>query len=634
MSLLHFIFLRPPAAMSMVGWVLFALLLWFGGPMLSVAGYVPLGAVVTRVVLILLVPMIALVLKHRRWRHNQAANLRLVENLLAAPNHSASAQARDHRTVLSREAAFEYLAFGGDPQLARKKPWFWVLGGHTCGKSAVIRNSAMVLNHYAGSGVTREYGWWTNVTDAPLLEIPISQVCESAISTENIDQDHEARLLRDVVQGSDWRKFLDAVARGRPEQPVNGLLLVISLAALQQTDQQALAKRAAMLRARLADLQDRLSAQIPCYLVLTKADSIPGFAEFFSGLSADEQQQVWGVTFGLPRRRNGLLHSPSRAEVDAELALLANTLDQHRLRRLASEQVLARRFAVFGFPAQFAAITGRVAEFVQELTREDGAEPAVTLRGLYFCSALTRVDERTTASFFIPGIFNQIILREAGLARSQRPASRLRRRLLTWFYPLLLTALLCITATLSLDYHLIRQHTSGALTELQAFQTRIRKFTQSTARGDEMDLAAALDALRAVNHRIATPPFPIGHIGLYETQTIKNAAQRAYRRALNEYLLPYIQDLMEARLRARWMAPVALRKLLDLYLMLEDPQTIQVTAITAWLNRNLMTGQRAQEVPNPLTGHAIEMFKHRRFAIEIDHDLVSQVRQRLATAAE
>lgn len=631
MALLRFLFLHPPGPASIVGWVFFALLVWFGGPMLSLAGYQPLAGIVARVAVIMLTPVLSIALRHRAWRQSQTANLKFVESLLAASSDGRVDRTSDGRKVLSREAAFEYLAFGGDPLLAREKPWFFVLGGHGCGKSSIVRNSAVMPNHYVGSGITREYDWWTNVTGAPLLEIPISQVCDVGGDNGSSDEDEKARLLRDVVQGSDWRQFLDAVAKGRPQQPVNGLLLVVSLAELARGDVGGLAERAAMLRNRLNDLEQRLCAQVPCYLLFSKADSIPGFATFFDGLSPDEHNHIWGVTFKLSKGRDMPIRLPSTAEIDGELALLVQQLNRPRLRRLAAERDLTRRFEVFGFPQQFAGVTGRVGNFVRELIRKDAAGRPITVRGLYFCSALTRVDERNTKSFFIPGIFNRVVLREADLVRSRGRFAGIRRRMSSWFRPLLFVVLTAFIGILTLDYYLVRGQIAAIQVDLQTFQSRVERASEAAV-VDEEGLAKALDSLHSAGDRAADPPFPLGALGLYDPKPAAAAAQRAYRRALNEYLLPHIRSLMETQLRAPWMAPGALRELLDLYQMLDGTRAMQADAISAWLRRNLMAGHRFADGRHPLARHADVLLRGRLAGAQIDHSLVDDVTQRLSGA--
>ena len=67
--------------------------------------------------------------------------------------------------------------------------------------------------------------------------------------------------------------------------------------------------------------------RFPVYLIVTKCDLINGFIDYFDDLSADERQQVWGVT--LPFSENydseGVTGRLSR-ELDALFARLGERL--------------------------------------------------------------------------------------------------------------------------------------------------------------------------------------------------------------------------------------------------------------------------------------------------------------------
>ena len=51
------------------------------------------------------------------------------------------------------------------------------------------------------------------------------------------------------------------------------------------------------IRARLRELHDKLGVRFPVYVLVTKADLIAGFNEFFGDLGREERDQVWGLTF-------------------------------------------------------------------------------------------------------------------------------------------------------------------------------------------------------------------------------------------------------------------------------------------------------------------------------------------------
>ena len=69
---------------------------------------------------------------------------------------------------------------------------------------------------------------------------------------------------------------------------------------------------------RLAELEQRLGLRLPVYLLLTKADLVAGFGEFFADLDEREREQVWGFTLpARPGRRRPACRRDSDARSSA-----------------------------------------------------------------------------------------------------------------------------------------------------------------------------------------------------------------------------------------------------------------------------------------------------------------------------
>ncbi len=81
-----------------------------------------------------------------------------------------------------------------------------------------------------------------------------------------------------------WSAFLALLKRHRPRQPVNGVLVAISLEDLVTGGEEAVAAHANAVRKRLLELHDPPRDRLPVYALFTKADLIAGFSEFFGHL--------------------------------------------------------------------------------------------------------------------------------------------------------------------------------------------------------------------------------------------------------------------------------------------------------------------------------------------------------------
>jgi type VI protein secretion system component VasK len=103
-----------------------------------------------------------------------------------------------------------------------------------------------------------------------------------------------------------WFSFLDLLKKNRPRQPINGVLVAISIEDLTHCRRQR-SPPTPMRSARLLDLHQRLKVDFPVYALFTKADLIAGFTEYFSYLNEAGRRQVWGATFQTANKKQNLV---------------------------------------------------------------------------------------------------------------------------------------------------------------------------------------------------------------------------------------------------------------------------------------------------------------------------------------
>ena len=99
----------------------------------------------------------------------------------------------------------------------------------------------------------------------------------------------------------------------------------------------------------------RLGLRLPVYALLTKADLLAGFTEFFDDLDAEKRGQVWGTTFAAEadQARPGPVGQASRPEF---CSCWCKQLEERMLDRLAAERSPERRAMIVGFPTQVASL--------------------------------------------------------------------------------------------------------------------------------------------------------------------------------------------------------------------------------------------------------------------------------------
>jgi type VI secretion system protein ImpL len=139
------------------------------------------------------------------------------------------------------------------------------------------------------------------------------------------------------------------------------------------------------LRARLVELGRAFGIPLPVYVLFTKADRIPHFAEFAHHLSRDEVQLGLGATLRWPARGPAGLHAEREFQrVNEAFQRLFTGLAASRLQLLPRENDAERRAAVYEFPRELRKIVPLAAQFLVDLCRPSQLAVSPVLRGFYF----------------------------------------------------------------------------------------------------------------------------------------------------------------------------------------------------------------------------------------------------------
>ena len=253
-------------------------------------------------------------------------------------------------------------------------PWYIIIGPPGAGKTTALVNSGLKFPlagqegaaSIAGVGGTRYCDFWFT-EDAVLIDT----------AGRYTTQDSDAETDR-----KSWLSFLSLLKQNRAKQPINGVILAISVEDLltespggadrpRQRDPQAAVRAAPGAEDRLPGLcavhQGRPRRRLP---------------RVFRQLHRDAAAQ--GLGRDLPDARTA--RRTSSAQVPAEFDALVTRLTEELPDRLHEEPDAIARIAIFGFPAQFAALRDRVAEFLNRIFEPTRYQANANLRGFYFSS--------------------------------------------------------------------------------------------------------------------------------------------------------------------------------------------------------------------------------------------------------
>jgi type VI secretion system protein ImpL len=412
---------------------------------------------------------------------------------------------------------------------ARKLPWYLALGAPESGRTTMLERlglSLVPVLEPAGPGrpapdrAGAACDLWCS-QDAVVVDVKASSGGEDA--------------ARDV-----WLLVLDEVRRLRPRRPIEGVLATVSVPQISGPNANA-GRVAALLRARIDDVLDRLDLVVPVYVVVTMADRLPGFTEFWTGFSKPDDS-TWGASFASDD--DNVFHEPARA-VGKELEVLAQSLHPRLIERLPAEVEPSRRVRVLRFPLEFRALATPAAQLVGDLCRPGPAPERFVLRGVYFVSAAASKDV-PGGPYFVTDFFRSVVLPDRNLATPAARALRKRgsRELRASFAALGLSALVLGPAIASYLKNV------DLATAVRAAGAALGAADPSSKPGTKSDpIEAALDALGRCDDAASGLAVP-GWWAPRAARELRDPLDDAYLARLGTWMSHALRQEMDRRLDA------------------------------------------------------------------------------------
>ncbi|WP_337270438.1 type VI secretion system membrane subunit TssM [Oryzifoliimicrobium ureilyticus] len=408
-------------------------------------------------------------------------------------------------------------------------PWYVIFGAPGSGKTTALTNSGLQFplgdaigeNAVQGIGGTRNCNWW--FTD----EAIIIDTAGRYTTQEDLDGSSKAG----------WEGFLGLLRRYRRSQPINGALVTLSVVDLLLRDPEEQKQELRAIRQRLGELDEFLHARVPVYLVLTKADLLQGFVEFFDGFNKTDRQQVWGTTFKLDESY-AAKELPQR--LADEFQLLQERVDAMLIERLQQEQNAEIRGRIFRFPAELAKLKDRLHDALTELCASSQLVEAPLLRGVYLASGTqSETAPRVKRSYFLSRLFKDVIFSEAALVMRDKRLSRRQLFVRRSAYALTIALIAVVFAGWIMTYFANTRALAEADLKLNAYEKFVQGIpVQRVDDADFLRILPALDNLRDANAGFQDARFWAVNFGLNQEEKIAGRQRDAYQRALNALLLP------------------------------------------------------------------------------------------------
>ncbi|GAA3918524.1 type VI secretion system membrane subunit TssM [Litoribacillus peritrichatus] len=631
-----------------IGLIALAVLLWFGGPLVAIAGVEPLASPVVRLLIILLIAIgwgVSNMLTKARQKNRDKAAVNSLLNGDEDEQQDVIAK-RDIEILRKRmQQALEILksssfSKGRD---VNQLPWYMLIGPPGSGKTTALHNSGlefplkekMGADSIEGIGGTRQCDWWfTN--KAVLIDTAGRYTTQDSHST----QDSQA-----------WQGFLGLLRKYRPQRPINGVLMFVSMADLLTQTRTERNIHARAIKQRVQELQNQLGMSFPVYIVFTKADLIAGFSEFFDDLSKEEMEQVWGMTFGVEAEdpEKGVV-----AEFNKEFHSIVQRLNQRLNSRLQFEHDLERRTLIYEFPKQLRLLQSAADDFLKEIFSPNAFEQSPMLRGVYIASAtqegvpIDRVMAQLGNGFglsepalrrqtgegkgyFIKRLLEDVVFPEQSLASVNQFHEQKHR----WIRQGAL-AVASVTSLVLLGSWFNSYQWNKALTDGSAEAISHYKEVSGGELSEDNDvvsLATALTILRDMPAGFTNqlPEDGPKNMGLYQGDKLGQPASSAYKRALDGYFTNYLVKALKTEMVVNADHRDYLYETLKSYLMLFQPEHFDSEQVKSWFalyfDRKL-PGDINSDIRQELAEH-LDNLLLQGFRAQMDRQSVADARELL-----
>jgi type VI secretion system protein ImpL len=195
-----------------------------------------------------------------------------------------------------------------------------------------------------------------------------------------------------IAEPGGWAKIVkrlqpgrlgSAVGRGGPALRA-ALVMVEAESLIRPGATEALAATARTLRSRLGEISQTLGINLPVYVLFTKTDRVPFFAEFVRNLTNEEAAQVLGATVPLLTSRSGVYSEEETSRLTEVFERLFRSLANARPAFLQREREAPKLPGVYEFPREFRKLRPTLVQFLVDLCRPSHLTVGPFLRGFYF----------------------------------------------------------------------------------------------------------------------------------------------------------------------------------------------------------------------------------------------------------
>lgn len=626
--------------------VIYSLIIWFVGPLIAIADFKILKPVSYRLIAIILGLITVLVIgiyrfykKKKQSGENQVSEIdgklskvKLESRLKEKFRHLDIFLQR--QKDIKKRSLFQTI-FGSKQDYIYDKPWFLLVGSGKTGKTSTLLNANLTFP--IGTIDQNKIGGKT-------------QDCDYFLTDDALFLDtagHYFEEIEDQEIQKEWNDLLKNLKEIRPKQPINGLVLMLSVDEILQNDEEEIQKHINRIRLRLREIQAVFNTSFPLYIVINKIDEISGFSQFFKYLSDHEKKLAFGVSLDP-------LANDSNKKLD-ELLIninnISNQLNKNIFKTISYNNHHDEEVDLaIGFSSQFNNFSEKLKKYLKKLLILSSYDMDLQLAGINFTSVLQQnnpylkikegnstesninfVDNKTNINpFFLENLFKKLILSTAKMAGIDNNWLNKRKKIYWVIFSLLFVSAIFVFILLMKGYFFNRDYQKDAEKTLVNLEVAV----------NDVDVYHVPSVLNFINRLDKLPISNIdkeklsrsfySNYGLSQHDNIVDIVDSKNNNLINEILLPAISNEIYSKLRGSVESRNYNSAYADLkiYLMLYEKEHYDEKYIYQWVVNNVVSKSIYDDEVLKLVNN---IFKNNKIKPQNDFDevLVRKARQLL-----
>jgi len=231
-------------------------------------------------------------------------------------------------------------------------------------------------------------------------------------------------LLSQGADACNWMSLLRNLQHWRPRNPLDTVVIAISLEDILAQPEEVYTKAAAKISHPLLLIESTLNMTLPLHIVITKTDFLPGFSGLVESCTDEEIQQILGWTnrYDATKRFDASIVQEAISNVQSDLYGWA-------MQKFAQGVSPRYRDDIMVFIERLATIEVPLEKYLHALLKMGGYHDNFYVRGISFCGQKDAEDSRVV---FSNDLLQEKVFQERGITQPIKRFFTNANRIVLW----------------------------------------------------------------------------------------------------------------------------------------------------------------------------------------------------------